>query len=52
VTQDERYVTSYKEEFGVPNTRKTQFVTTAENLLNNMRRTEQAINRKNEEEYE
>ena len=40
IMQDERYNTIYREEYGKPDTRKTQFVATAESMLNNMRKTE------------
>lgn len=42
--QDNRYSTSYKQEFGEPDNRKKQFINTAESLLNKLEQQEHYIN--------
>ena len=49
--QDDRYTTSYKEEYGEPDNRKKQFITTAEVLLTSAIQKERANNESIKAEY-
>lgn len=49
--KDNRYSTSYKQEFGEPDNRKKQFINTAESLLTKLEQQEQYINDKIKSDY-
>ena len=49
--QDDRYTTSYKQEFAEPDNRKKQFINTAESLLTKLQQQEHYINDKIKTDY-
>lgn len=44
--QDNKYVSSYKQQFGEPDNRKKQFINTAQSLLSKYQQQEQFVNQK------